>query len=117
MVISIVEHLALPKLSDETEREKLAKALSERQRNIGWLLNIVEVAQVELSICRNSGQVKNMVRDNLALTLAMEGILPPHNYGAMMSAQHRKRISQNKPQATGWLVERWSEMSMRWEGE
>jgi hypothetical protein len=45
LVISIVEHLALGKLSDEMEREKLAKALSQRQINIGWLLNIVEAVQ------------------------------------------------------------------------
>lgn len=54
------------------------------------VLNIVEAIQAELLICRDGGQVKIIIRTEIALTLAMEEMLPPHNYGALMSAQQEE---------------------------
>lgn len=54
------------------------------------LLNIVEAFQAGLLIGRDGGQIKIIIRNKPVLTLAMEEMLPPHNYGARMSAQQEE---------------------------
>lgn len=54
----------------------------------------MEAVQAVWLICRGGGEAKDIIEEAFALTLAMEGILPPRSYGALMRTTQEENLTK-----------------------